>query len=509
MDPLSITSASVALAATVYRCAIEVKSIVGTIADAADSLSDLAEEAQLIQEALQGVEVALQDNQEAISQCKIEEVFSIAVKGCRATLACIKQEFELLLNRHDWRARFMLLWKSSVREVQALVGKKQSALTVAKEDIRSLIPTYWTCRDTILGCLDKETANDIYVEWGNRDSKMSVTEFDFDYELINTRAYRRALAQAQTRSKRELPYRDLDDSPGRKPNAGIIEPVNDLIDLSYEPTQQGASMSPHMPYKSYIDLTGLRFLPRTADRGVDSSETLDSCKTAEPADIGESDMSPDSGDQDLENRTALLEEYVEGRKDESLPIGGRPTARVRLAYKREVVDIKDHPEVTEINRVDRAFGIGSDEPLDSSLVGSLQAPNIRESNLQKSLAALEAKHGHAQRRWASPRGSVEMLDEIWKDTVTTKVPAKKKANHSKYQSFESRSTPEDDMRHRRTSIVRQKRPKVKQNERSKSTDSTQVSPGTPPKANNSRFLKTVGDLNKGADPLKQKPLVYS
>ncbi|KAF5589778.1 hypothetical protein FPANT_6224 [Fusarium pseudoanthophilum] len=120
MDPLSITSASVALAATVYTCAIEVKSIVGTIADAADSISDLAEEAQLTQGALQGVEDALRDNQEAISKYNIEEVFSIAVKGCRATLACIKQEFEHLFNRHDWRARFMVLWKED--DMRKLLG---------------------------------------------------------------------------------------------------------------------------------------------------------------------------------------------------------------------------------------------------------------------------------------------------------------------------------------------------------------------------------------------------
>ncbi|CVL00667.1 uncharacterized protein FPRN_08409 [Fusarium proliferatum] len=102
MDPLSITSASVALAAAAYKCTIEVRKIVGTIADATDSLSDLAEEAQLIQGALQGVEDALRDN---------HEVFSIAVKGYRATLACIKQEFELLFNRSDWKARFLFLWK--------------------------------------------------------------------------------------------------------------------------------------------------------------------------------------------------------------------------------------------------------------------------------------------------------------------------------------------------------------------------------------------------------------
>ncbi|KAF5634652.1 hypothetical protein F52700_5845 [Fusarium sp. NRRL 52700] len=194
MDPLSITSASVALAAAVYKCAIEVKRITGTVAGAIDSLSDLAEDAQLIQGALVSVENTLQDNQETISRYRVEEVFSIAVKGCRSTLVCIKQEFELLFNRRDWKARFTVLWKeddtrkllgrldrkresillllqllslSSLREVQVLIAKKQSALNVAKEDITALIPTYCSCRDTILDSLDKRTVDSIYADWEN------------------------------------------------------------------------------------------------------------------------------------------------------------------------------------------------------------------------------------------------------------------------------------------------------------------------------------------------------
>ncbi|EWY91943.1 hypothetical protein FOYG_08868 [Fusarium oxysporum NRRL 32931] len=360
MDPLSITSASVALAAAVYKCGIEVKKIVGTIADAADSLSDLAEEAQLIQGALQGVVDALQDNQEAISRYKVEEVFSIAVKGCRATLACIKQEFELLFNRSDWKARFMVLWKeddmkkllgrldrkresillllqllslSSVREVQALVAKKQSALTVAKEDITALIPTYWSCRDTILDSLDKETVDSIYADWENRESRLSTTEFDFDYELINTRAYRRALAQAQAKRGRELPPRRRIDTFAREPNGGIVEPVEDLIDLTSEPSQQTASMPSHMPPKSYSDLAGLQFMPITADEGSASAGNLETCETAEPIvmrgmtdHLRESDMSPESRDKSPQNRmpgirrwhqTTTKEAVTEIRQDET------------------------------------------------------------------------------------------------------------------------------------------------------------------------------------------------
>ncbi|KAF5684297.1 hypothetical protein FDENT_6802 [Fusarium denticulatum] len=317
-----------------------------------------------VQGALQSVEYVLENNQEVISRYKIEEAFSIAAQGCRATLACIEQEFELLFNRSDWKARFLVLWKqddmekllgrldrkrdsillllqllslqgSSVREVKALVTKRQGALTVAKEDITALMPTYWTCRETILDSLDKETVDSIYTDWENPESKLSTTEFDFDWELINTRVYRRALAQ-----------------------------------------------------------------------------------------------------------------------------------------------------VTEASRVDWASDEGLDEPLDGDPLGSSQFPKVFTH--QQSLADLEAEHGHGGRLRASPRGS------------------------------------DDHTRPRGTNIARRSRPKVEQIERSKSADSTEVNPGTPPKANNPRFLKTLEDaiqrlilpeLNAkretargGVDLLKQKSL---
>ncbi|KAF4451847.1 hypothetical protein F53441_5166 [Fusarium austroafricanum] len=259
MDPLSITSASVGLAAAVYKCAIEVKWIVGTIADAADSLSDLAEEAQLIQGALQGVEDALQDNQEAISRYKVEEVFSIAVKGCRATLACIKQEFELLFNRSDWKARFMVLWK--------------------EDDMKKLLGRLDRKRESILLLL--QLLSLIYADWENRESKLSTTEFDFDFELINTQAYRRALAQAQSQRSRLLPPRKEPQTPTQERNNDGLEPVEGLIDLSCEPSQQTTSMPSHTLSLYYKDLAGLEFIPINAHEGsadVGSRETFHSAK---------------------------------------------------------------------------------------------------------------------------------------------------------------------------------------------------------------------------------------
>ncbi|KAH7244425.1 uncharacterized protein BKA55DRAFT_647451 [Fusarium redolens] len=518
MDPLSITSASVALAAAVYKCAIEVKKIVGTIADAANSLSDLAEEVQLIQGALQGVEDALQDNQEAISRYKVEEVFSIAVKGCRATLACIKQEFELLFNRSDWKARFMVLWKeddmkkllgrldrkresillllqllslSSVREVQALVAKKQSALTVAKEDITALIPTYWSCRDTILDSLDKETVDSIYADWENQESKLSTTEFDFDYEFFNTRAYRRALAQAQAKRSRQLPPRKELDTPARESNGGIMEPVEDLIDLSCEPSQQTTSMPSHMPSQSYTGLAGLQFMPTTAhdamteisqtetqQEGMVTNEllkTMNPNSSSLPAGSSRpynlpSDGTPATistlGNMATKSQTSLLIEYFEGGKGQRGPSSKcRPGIRVRLTpSKRKGVYTKHHPEVTETSRIDPSSGIPSDELLDNSPMGSSNPPNIGDSSLQRNPIDIEIDHSHRRRRPAT----------------------KKNVNDSKYQSYDSGYIPDDDMRPPSRNIARRSRPK-----QSRRSQSTEANAGSPRTINNPKLLKTV------------------
>lgn len=111
MDPLSITTAVLALAGAVYKGAAEIRRITGTLNDAPESLSDLAEEVLLIQGALRGVEAALLEDSNAIVRFEIDDVFSIAIKGSRATLECINKEFDLLFSRSDWTARFLLLWK--------------------------------------------------------------------------------------------------------------------------------------------------------------------------------------------------------------------------------------------------------------------------------------------------------------------------------------------------------------------------------------------------------------
>ena len=56
----------------------------------------------------------------AIQRFGLEFVFSIAAKGCHATLLCIKKEYEFLFGRQDWKARILALWKD--KEMVHLLG---------------------------------------------------------------------------------------------------------------------------------------------------------------------------------------------------------------------------------------------------------------------------------------------------------------------------------------------------------------------------------------------------
>ncbi|KAM0425992.1 hypothetical protein ACHAPT_008621 [Fusarium lateritium] len=331
--------------------------------DAPDSLDDLAEEVQLIQGALQGVEDALEDDKDAITRYKVEDVFSIAVKGCRATLACIKEEFELLFGRSDWKARFMVLWKEddmkkllgrldrkrasilllvqllnlrSVRAVQSLVTQNRRSLAVAKEDITALVPTYWSCRDTILDSLDKETVNSIY---GDQESRLSTTEFDFDYELINTQTYRRALAEAQAKSSNRRQSSQTEGDPSLRTDMqaqpGALtrvaeeegeQPVEDLIDLSWEPEVP----TPQAPSRAYPELEGLDFAPvavPATEQPADARQTivLRPTSPANPtasASPNRDIQIPSSSPSDAQSRWPLPPE-VEGRMPAPVPWGER------------------------------------------------------------------------------------------------------------------------------------------------------------------------------------------
>ncbi|KAI2602611.1 hypothetical protein GGR54DRAFT_494028 [Hypoxylon sp. NC1633] len=265
MDPLSITTTAIGLAGTVFTAALAVKSEIENYRAAPQTLSDIADEVQTVRAALRQVESALENDPDVIRRFQLEDDFSVSVKGCHTTLLCISEEYSRLFGRKDWRARIMVLWKEgdmirllgmldrkkqsitlllhalslrTINDTRALILQQQSTIEAAKQDLCDLIPSYPSLQAPILESLDQETAASIL---GDRESRLSTTEFAFDYELINTKTYRRALARLQATDKLNMRSRaglspELEDSDGT--DAGSID----------IPTKVSLNPATHVPH---------------------------------------------------------------------------------------------------------------------------------------------------------------------------------------------------------------------------------------------------------------------
>ncbi|CCF37769.1 hypothetical protein CH063_09020 [Colletotrichum higginsianum] len=234
MDPLTIVTAAASLAGAVLKASFKIKETVDAYDDAPQNVADIAEEVHAVQIALRQVEsVVLQDPQ-AIERLNLEDVFAVAVNGCHATLLSISKEYEDLFLRSDWRAKIKVLWKDgemtrllgrldrkkatltlltqtlnlrSTQDIKALLVQNQSTLNAAKQDLKEPASYYADFRPTSPSSLDNcNEARTPRV----RDSVLSTTEFDFDYDLINTKTYRRALQRYAAASQ------GVDPSPGQE-----------------------------------------------------------------------------------------------------------------------------------------------------------------------------------------------------------------------------------------------------------------------------------------------------
>lgn len=167
--------------------------------------------------------------------------------------------------------------RRTTQEMSSYLAQNQSTLQAARYDLLDLLPAYPGCQATILESLDMDTVDSML---GDRESRLTVTEFDFDLELINTRTYKRTLARLQAASKRKgrrpdiltgSPSSSISEVEGHLTSlASIKEELGDLIDLSYEPQTTTLSADELKPHP---DLEGLIFgspiEPTDAQRGKD------------------------------------------------------------------------------------------------------------------------------------------------------------------------------------------------------------------------------------------------
>ena len=131
MDPLSITVAVINLTFRCTSTANELYNAFQTLCDAPDTIVDLIEGTTILGGSLRQVEKVLKSNPDALLSSELTETFDVAVKGCRATLVCLEEEFGKLMGRADWKARIQIVWKES--KMKALLDRlerKKSTLGI-------------------------------------------------------------------------------------------------------------------------------------------------------------------------------------------------------------------------------------------------------------------------------------------------------------------------------------------------------------------------------------------
>jgi hypothetical protein len=131
MDPLSITATVITLTIRCTETSNQLYQIFRHYRQAPQTIANLVEETRVIKASLGQVERALQQNADGLSTPDLADTFDIAVKGCRATLLCLEEEFEKLKDREDWRARVLTLWnEDAMKGLVEQLGRKKATLTL-------------------------------------------------------------------------------------------------------------------------------------------------------------------------------------------------------------------------------------------------------------------------------------------------------------------------------------------------------------------------------------------
>ncbi|KAK2011577.1 hypothetical protein LZ32DRAFT_606399 [Colletotrichum eremochloae] len=265
MDPLTIVTGAASLAGAVLKASFKIKEIIDVYDDAPQSIADIADEVHTVQIALRQVESVVSQDPDTIERLGLEDVFTIAVNGCHATLLSISKEYENLFLRSDWKAKILVLWKEgemvrllgrldrkkatltlltqtlnlrSTQDIKTILTQNQSTLNAAKRDVKEPAAYYPEFRSASPNSMDEGCAVGIP---RNRDSVLSITEFDFDHDLINTKTYRRAL-QRYVANKREdsISPQEKERTPACKESLNTLleeeDNAGDLIEFSTCPS---------------------------------------------------------------------------------------------------------------------------------------------------------------------------------------------------------------------------------------------------------------------------------
>ncbi|KAK1984763.1 hypothetical protein LZ30DRAFT_686701 [Colletotrichum cereale] len=287
MDPLTIVTAAASLAGAVLKASFKIKETVDAYEDAPQSIADIADDVHAVQIALRQVESVVSQDPDAIERLGLEDVFTIAVNGCHATLLSISKEYENLFLRSDWKAKIQALWKEgemarllgrldrkkatltlltqtlnlrSTQDIKSLLIQNQSTLNAAKQDVKEPAAYYPDFRPTSPDSLDEGSVVGVP---RNRDSVLSITEFDFDHDLINTKTYRRALQRYAVANKREdsVSEQETEGTPAYNQNLNSLLEEEDGTGNLIEFSTSTLTLQPTSSHATTLcpDLEGIEF----------------------------------------------------------------------------------------------------------------------------------------------------------------------------------------------------------------------------------------------------------
>ncbi|KAF2258675.1 hypothetical protein CC78DRAFT_621640 [Lojkania enalia] len=286
MDPISIATSVVGATVACLKITKVLNSLRPKYLDASTTIAALCSESTLVSASLSQIQTLLLQNSETMAERlqtrpELAATLDTTLTSCTVIFACLEEEVNQLKNEtgseddpESWKQRTKTVWKANtMRELLKSIRGQQSAVTLliqmlqmeslsdiqrvmnentallhgvvqCTRSLRSLNPRVSaSIPESLIGYKDAESVLRV-----DGASTIYSTEFEFDDQLVNSKAYRRAFASVRRKVPPGVVHKDVDGG--------------DLIDLSNQNSSEaGAGLFSKAPQ----DLKGLRFSPDISD----------------------------------------------------------------------------------------------------------------------------------------------------------------------------------------------------------------------------------------------------
>ncbi|TKA73408.1 hypothetical protein B0A55_04271 [Friedmanniomyces simplex] len=294
MDPLSITASVVGISAACASVITTLKNVHDKYKQADLTVLAICSESSTVQAALAQVEYLLKQDGDAVvsrfqQQPVLASAFDTSITGCQMVYSCLDAELRELATALqqdgglDRKRRFKTAWKQdtmlgfqqqirgqvlalntllqglqmeSLGEMRRLLQSQQAQLDQINDNTASLRKQYpqSTVPDSIFD--NSRSADSIF---GAADSVLGAEDFAFDDAIVNSKAYRRAMALAQAQfdnaHRRDEPTAPVADTADSISSTGQVVDDDPEMTTSIAPEPAGLAWQAPSKYRKFITST--------------------------------------------------------------------------------------------------------------------------------------------------------------------------------------------------------------------------------------------------------------